>query len=306
MRKRNFNETKTSDPSSSDDKSERDHKEVSNGGVSSRGTTSSSKQGVSSGIGGLDYVIPPQVSNVTQLSSQPPPQTEETTPTQPVPKPRVKRNSVKTPPTNTSPVRTPPMNNSPVQTPPSQPPQPKPRTRSFDNNDDFQIIRSKTPPITSSPTPTPPVPSPRKNVKKEVKLNDSPRLQAYSKGTKEYKAAQKKDYRPSSANSPPSTVVTPPTLSPYLPSPSKDIPKLPFHHITLDEGPRSIINVIDLDIQTSIRSQYLTKEEMEENEEDSDEETNKQVCKSRSVTSRLGTCIDYLKYMHRLGICILC
>ena len=54
-------------------------------------------------------------------------------------------------------------------------------------------------------------------------------------------------------------------------------PKLPLH-MSLDEPPRSIIAIVDLESEMSIRNNYLKLNDLHvEIEPDSDEETNEQV-----------------------------
>ena len=220
--------------------------------------------GGSTGVSPLSGLTPMSTSSTATTSSAitlnnlPPldvSSSSETMPTPPVPKPRTKKLSMPSKAADT----------------PIQPP--KPRPRSFHEEESFAVV--------SSADINAPIPAPRKKFVSPVKP-DSPegqpliRERIFSKGTKEYKAQKKDSPRLIPKPKPEIDVIPQPMQNPLQNQASKGLAMLPPFFV--DEDPRSIINIIDLDIQSSMRSQYLTKEDIEVNNEcDSDEETNQQV-----------------------------
>ena len=195
----------------------------------------------------------------TQLS----PDRQATPTSRPIPKPRTKKSSV------------PSRNGSSGELFSSAP---RPRPRSFNGEDSFVLVEPPVPaPRSNTPvkqvTEEPTVPAPRSNTPvKQVTEEPTARVRVYSKGTEEYKAHKKSQQQQSGAD--------PLECTPHK-TPPKDekVAKGPtmFSHLTpdymLDESPRSLIQILDLDIETSMRNRYVKREESI----DSDEETNVQV-----------------------------
>ena len=122
---------------------------------------------------------------------------------------------------------------------------------------------------TSDTTFTPPIPAPRKN---KPTIASNPRERIYSKGSKEYKEQKE------------STNYSPPHVPPVTTTKGGNVkgpglfPQLPFYTSLDDEPPRSIIAIVDLESEMSIRNNYLKLDDLQvEIEPDSDEETNEQV-----------------------------